>query len=192
MAYCKIGDPNATVTWQYQNDDPKRFISNIVPIDVTIGFDDEVGVWRVDTYDDMTISYIASYSGTQAESPVGIARELRTASTNRLISSDGNIAAGNVRVRSAVFTPNSQRIYRIKVLDTTGKVIFENFKETNTPPKYQVACGVACPEGFCKCEIPEYPGYCCLDCAFTAASIHAITNELKYKNLGGLPPLTLT
>lgn len=50
--------------------------------------------------------------------------------------------------------------------------------------KYSVACGGECPEGFCKCPIPEYPGYCCLDCAATAASIRSITNDLRAKKNG--------
>ncbi|MCC5625111.1 hypothetical protein LC574_29075, partial [Nostoc sp. CHAB 5715] len=47
---------------------------------------------------------------------------------------------------------------------------------------FKVSCGDECPEGFCKCPIPEYPGYCCLDCASIAASIRAITNGLRAKN----------
>ncbi|WP_218964710.1 hypothetical protein [Nostoc linckia] len=47
---------------------------------------------------------------------------------------------------------------------------------------YKVSCGDECPEGFCKCPSPEYPGYCCLDCTATAASIHAITDDLKVRN----------
>lgn len=47
---------------------------------------------------------------------------------------------------------------------------------------YKVSCGDGCPEGFCKCPSPEYPGYCCLDCSAIAGSIHAITNELRGRN----------
>jgi hypothetical protein len=50
------------------------------------------------------------------------------------------------------------------------------------PCKFSVACGGRCPENFCECPILEYPGYCCLDCSATAASIRAITNELRSKN----------
>lgn len=51
-----------------------------------------------------------------------------------------------------------------------------------TEPKFIVSCDDDCPEGFCKCIIPEYPGYCCLDCGSAAASIRSITNELRAKN----------
>ncbi|MEH2331569.1 hypothetical protein [Nostoc sp.] len=47
---------------------------------------------------------------------------------------------------------------------------------------YNVSCGNECPEGFCKCIIPEYPGYCCLDCSATATQIREITNDLRAKN----------
>ncbi|MEH1906649.1 hypothetical protein [Nostoc sp.] len=47
---------------------------------------------------------------------------------------------------------------------------------------YKVSCGDDCPEGFCKCHSDSYPGYCCLDCLATAASIRSITNELRSKN----------
>jgi hypothetical protein len=49
-------------------------------------------------------------------------------------------------------------------------------------PMYKVSCDDECPEGFCRCEIPEYPGYCCLDCAATSGNIRAITNDLRAKN----------
>lgn len=39
-----------------------------------------------------------------------------------------------------------------------------------------------CPPGTCKCHSESYPGYCCLDCSATAASIRSITNELRRKN----------
>ena len=55
-------------------------------------------------------------------------------------------------------------------------------RKYDAKPVFTVACGDDCPEGFCKCIIPEYPGYCCLDCSATAASIHAITNQLRGKN----------
>lgn len=55
----------------------------------------------------------------------------------------------------------------------------------DSPGKIEVACG-DCPPGYCRCVIPEYPGYCCLDCNATAEQIKVITNELRSKNDGHL------
>lgn len=68
----------------------------------------------------------------------------------------------------------------LKILNQNNIIIFTDTGE-NIALK-SVACDDECPEGFCKCIIPEYPGYCCLDCGATAASIRAITNELRGKN----------
>ena len=39
-------------------------------------------------------------------------------------------------------------------------------------------CIAVCPEGFCKCIIPEYPGYCCLDCKATGDRLKNIANKV--------------
>ena len=60
-----------------------------------------------------------------------------------------------------------------------GQLLFQDQGEC--PVVYDVQC-TKCPEGTCECPTPNYPGYCCLDCASTAASIRAITNNLRAKN----------
>lgn len=45
------------------------------------------------------------------------------------------------------------------------------------PGDYKVACGDECPPGMCKCPIPQYPGYCCLDCAQVAARINNLVTR---------------
>ncbi|MCC5619251.1 hypothetical protein LC605_30105 [Nostoc sp. CHAB 5836] len=75
--------------------------------------------------------------------------------------------------------PNYHPTEGIEVKDKTGKTIF---KELGIKCNCIVNCEEDCSEGFCKCPSPTYPGYCCLDCASTAASIRAITNELRAKN----------
>jgi hypothetical protein len=70
--------------------------------------------------------------------------------------------------------------YVITVKDQNNNQIFQKIGET--PVTFSVSCDDECPKGFCKCVIPGYPGYCCLDCAATAASIRSITNELRAKN----------
>ncbi|MEH2169333.1 MAG: hypothetical protein V7K41_22280 [Nostoc sp.] len=69
----------------------------------------------------------------------------------------------------------------IQIIDSMGRIFS---KTSECPIKYTVACGDDCPEGFCKCEISEYPGYCCLNCNATARSIRDITNNLRVKNYG--------
>lgn len=68
----------------------------------------------------------------------------------------------------------------IAIFDKNNNKIFLDSGEC--PINFVVTCDDDCPEGFCKCIIPEYPGYCCLDCNATAASIRAITNDLRGKN----------
>lgn len=67
----------------------------------------------------------------------------------------------------------------IQIIDSVGR-IFSKIGEC--PIEYTVSCDDDCPEGFCKCEIAEYPGYCCLDCNSIARSIRDITNDLRAKN----------
>ncbi|QHG15810.1 hypothetical protein [Nostoc sp. ATCC 53789] len=184
MSYCQIGDKTATVTYQFRGDSERFFKSNVVPINVALTRENEQpGHWTLDTYDDITTSYIFTYDGLESESPLATGRQIRTSSTNRLISADDNASAGNVRIRSAVFTPSKGVGYTIKVFNAnTSEILFQDFKEGEIPPKYTVACGDGCPEGFCRCTTPGYPGYCCLDCNSTAASIRFITNDLKGRN----------
>ncbi|MEH2437369.1 MAG: hypothetical protein V7K25_24565 [Nostoc sp.] len=179
MSYCKLEDKTATVTWHYGNGEKMTFIANTVPINVLVG-SENYGFWTVDTYDDITQSYVAHYNGTEADIPETNGRTLQTV-TGRVISTDSTTVAGSVRIRSAFFTPSTYNAY-IKVLDVSGKQIFQDSSSSSTPPIFKVACGTSCPDGYCKCEIPEYPGYCCLDCAATATSIRLITNELRSKN----------
>lgn len=91
---------------------------------------------------------------------------------------------------NGVLTPGTNDVYHpsativrqyssdwiLTVVDSLGRIIVKKY---STEPTYTVACGDECPEGFCKCIIPEYPGYCCLDCNSAAASIRSITNSLR-------------
>jgi hypothetical protein len=69
----------------------------------------------------------------------------------------------------------------LKIEDNSNGIKVINIPNCNS---FTVSCGDDCPEGFCKCEIPEYPGYCCLDCSQIAKNIRDITNDLKSKNNG--------
>ncbi len=65
------------------------------------------------------------------------------------------------------------------ITDAENRVVYDS---NNDPCNWIVTCDEDCPEGTCRCESPVYPGYCCNDCAATAASIRTITNELRVKN----------
>jgi hypothetical protein len=69
----------------------------------------------------------------------------------------------------------------IQIVNSSGNSFV---KQGECPIKYTVACDDGCPEGFCKCSSPEYPGYCCLDCNATANEIRSITQSLKAHNNG--------
>ncbi|MBN3924004.1 hypothetical protein [Nostoc sp. NMS4] len=84
--------------------------------------------------------------------------------------------SGAITIISNVFTSGGNSGLIIK--DANNNILLTiPVSECN----YQISCGDECPEGFCKCIIPEYPGYCCLDCTAIAASIREITNSLRGK-----------
>ncbi len=72
--------------------------------------------------------------------------------------------------------PNNRGVI---IRDMKGAIIFD---DDNIDCNWNVQCDDDCPEGTYKCYSPVYPGYCCLDCASTAAKIRAITNDLRSKN----------
>lgn len=65
------------------------------------------------------------------------------------------------------------------IKDRNGTVLYD---DDTADCLGNVVCDDDCPPGTCKCSSPVYPGYCCNDCASTAASIHTITSELRAKN----------
>jgi hypothetical protein len=75
--------------------------------------------------------------------------------------------------------PSSNKNTGVIIRDARGLIIFD---DDNIDCNWDVQCDDDCPEGTYKCPSPFYPGYCCLDCASTSASIRAITNDLRSKN----------
>lgn len=184
--FCKIGDIKATVTWVWNNELPKKYQTKVIPIEVTVKkLESEIGTWTTRTYDTITLppGNPFSYQGDDQDSPITVnTRTIASAKDGRVLYSDASFNAGAIQYLGTVFTPNVANKYQIIISNTSGIELFKEEKDTTIPPKYEVACGEECPEGFCKCITPEYPGYCCLDCNSTAASIRAITNDLKGKN----------
>ncbi len=60
----------------------------------------------------------------------------------------------------------------------------EIFKTQVKNCDYSVTCDDECPEGYLKCVIPEYPGYCCIPCDDIKSGIIGITAILKGINNG--------
>lgn len=173
MLYCKLGDKSATVTWKWENQPTKKFISKVVPIDVTVDPVSEssgntMGTWTMDTYDNITASSPFSYAGDASDSPVFSGRKILSAKDGRELYSDGSTYAGDIRARNIKFTPdsiNSINGYKITISNSTGGKLFEEKKFNVPAPTYEVACGENCPPGHVRCESLSYPGYCCMPCS---------------------------
>lgn len=184
MLYCKLEDKTATVTWKWENQPTKKFISKVVPIDVTVDAISEssggtTGTWSMITYDNITVSSPFSYVGDTSDSPVFSARKILSAKDGRELYSDGSIQAGSIRARDIKFTPDGISGYKITISNSTGGKLFEEKKLNLPPPTYEVACGENCPEGYVRCETSTYPGYCCLPCKPTAAKINNLASKIR-------------
>ncbi|MEH1971110.1 hypothetical protein [Nostoc sp.] len=170
MQYCNIEDQKATITWSWDNGATfKQYFSQVVPVVVNIeatAIDgtNVTGTWTLDTYDDITSSYIFSYRGDSADSPVFNNRTITSAKDGRVLSSDPNDSAGLVRARDIKFTPDSIGGYKIIISTVSGTKLYEDKKTIDHPPIYEVACGDNCPKGSHKCTHNKYPGYCCVPC----------------------------
>ncbi|MDZ8190013.1 MAG: hypothetical protein RMX96_34905 [Nostoc sp. ChiSLP02] len=98
------------------------------------------------------------------------------AGAERLVYSNFSILSGHPIVLSSNFVIDSSANKYLRVTNASGQLIAQ-LKADNC--NFDVACSEDCPAGKCKCATDSYPGYCCLDCAATAANIKAITNELR-------------
>lgn len=96
-------------------------------------------------------------------------------------SVDGILSPGfdDVYYSPTVSVSHSPGEWELTITNTSGLAHRIRYP---SKPMYKVSCDDECPEGFCKCVIPEYPGYCCLDCTATAASIRSIINDLRVRN----------
>lgn len=66
-------------------------------------------------------------------------------------------------------------LYTLKIFDARGLVYSQTFDKQ---PEYTIQCG-DCPEGYCKCDSTDYPGYCCLPCKPTAQKISNLAERIK-------------
>lgn len=90
-----------------------------------------------------------------------------------------NYVPGSAVINRAIKCPTAIGNKCSIIISHNGQSIHKD--QGACPTIYDVQCK-RCPEGTCECKTPIYPGYCCLDCSTTAASIRTITNELKTKN----------
>ncbi|MBH8561646.1 hypothetical protein I8748_05540 [Nostoc sp. CENA67] len=187
--YCSANDDKATIIWQWTGEDKKKYESSKVPVQVDISSvnitgDSNMGTWSMRTYDTKTLppGNPLTYRGTSTESPVTInTREIRTSGTNRLIYQDGSVSAGAIQYLDIQFTPDPTTKYRITISDINGNQLFQEEKQADSPPKYEVACGNGCPSGYHKCNHDKYPGYCCIPCVDTADKIRNLASKLGKK-----------
>lgn len=184
MLYCKLEDKTATVTWTWKNEPTKKYISDVVPVGVTVetvstGSTSLLGTWSMITYDTITANSPFSYRGDTQDSPVFSNRRILSAKDGRELYSDGSTYAGPIQVRDIKFTPDTASGYKITISNSNGSKLLEDKKTTDSPPTYEVACGENCPEGYIKCETTTYPGYCCLPCKATAEKINNLASKIR-------------
>ncbi|MBC6436215.1 hypothetical protein FM036_45630 [Nostoc sp. HG1] len=195
MPYCKIGD-KPTLSYQFRGQSEKIVKFHFSPVDVIVK---SVQTNSTDNYsaEGFQVSaystndfFVKSYIVTDYYIEDGkISQDSYDYRYNFLLY--GKQCGFVEYVGLAYVSPSSIVIDRnIKCpipeeSETCIKVSYKNriiFKDQSMASvTFSVSCG-DCPEGFCRCVIPEYPGYCCLDCNATAAKIRTITNELRSKN----------
>jgi hypothetical protein len=190
--HCAIDDSKAVIAWQWSGENEKKYESKTVPVQVEVKpvntqGESNMGTWSMRTYDNFTLppGNPFSYRGTATESPVTAnIRTIQTAGTNRIIYQDSSISAGNIQYSNILFTPDLVTKYQIIISDTNGNQLFKDEKTSDTPPKYNVACGDGCPPNHIKCKCDSYPGYCCIPCNEIKGGIAAATAAVRGINRG--------
>jgi hypothetical protein len=202
MSYCDIGD-KPKVTYHFNNSSPVDVQLQSSPIEVTTGEapSDHTSNYNPEGYQitfgspqaqyGVISTTVVDYKITYLDRGVfdsDTAYYIKVVSCGeKEFPPDVNgypgikMSSSNVTIDSAINCPTPNKDdskCEIKIL-SNGSVIFHDKGEC--PVNYTVACG-RCPPGTCECKIDAYPGYCCLDCNSTAASIRTITNELRAKN----------
>lgn len=187
MIYC-IGASKATITVSINNQIVEKVISNLPAVNVNLqhgqtaqiqgaGVDlnncGQLNNYAIREYNGF-LTFVAISVVTPASNPAGFCSGLKPA-----VNGETTSGTDDVYHSSAKIIRQYSSDWVLTVIDSAGRIIT---REYLIEPTYTVACDDECPEGFCKCLTPEYPGYCCLNCASTAASIRTITNELRGKN----------
>jgi hypothetical protein len=196
MQFCKLEDGTAIVEWQWQGDTTSiKFETGITPILVEVtqfsagappnnNCGTLYGVWSMKTSDNVTSGNNFSYNGFEQESPIVNNRSIFANCSGRLIYSDGSTQAGAIQISDLLFTPSNQSGYTIKISDTIGNQLKTDSRLIDSPPRYEVACGQECPDGYMKCPSNQYPGYCCVKCAEIKQGIISAKEAVRRVNNG--------
>lgn len=191
MSYCTTEDTSALLTYIDGENIRKEVTFKNVPIEVTVSDIDKESFFfdggrPLNHFAPGEITGV-SCTGTfrqigdnpSTELPCTYILSTAVITGNRLQSEfDSTYSDNTGDMTFKVDYKSTQNIIRVF---SNGELIFKDVGVA--PITFKVECiRVRCPEGFCECPIPVYPGYCCLDCAATAANIRAITNDLKGKN----------
>jgi len=188
---CSPGD-KPIITYRFGNGNERRYQSDFAPIDVIIGNQpiDTTSNFNREGYK------ITFYSPNNFRTYAVFIKDYYL---NFFSLTNGYPEMNFLECNKSSFTPfGSVDISTIVInyaekcptqhVDTQKasiEIFYNNLRifqdQGNAPIAFNVQCG-KCPPGTCECVSPIYPGYCCLDCSATAASIRAITNELRAKN----------
>jgi len=189
--YCKVGD-KPTVTYQFTGQAQKIFKSNFAPIDVVVAgapigstsnyVKDGFGLQIYSTNNFFYVNYtILDYYIIDS----GGALQFRYALWVRTCGSASFVSSVNVDPATTTINLNSKCPTAQREKPKTsiqviynGLVIFQDQAEGSVI--FSVQCG-RCPDGYCECSSPVYPGYCCLDCNQVLSEIAAITALAKSK-----------
>lgn len=193
MSYCN-GEKKATVAYTSKAGISTKFFTNNVPIDVDCNDESRTGQF-IFTLKDYGYAGNCQSSGIlYTDDIIGDSYQVfSTTNPGPYVNCpwyEVNFFIGENKINSFLksfrysITQSPNPSYSVggkflKIKDASGRVIF---KAEVKNCSQQITCGDECPEGFCKCSSPGYPGYCCLDCAATAANIRTITNDLRLKN----------
>lgn len=88
----------------------------------------------------------------------------------RFLLAGASLMSGALSIINDVFTGDGASGLIIK--DASNNTLF------NIPVSqcnYKISCDNDCPNGYCKIDCEQYPGYCCI----SEAKIQNLTNELK-------------
>ncbi|MEH2145296.1 hypothetical protein [Nostoc sp.] len=188
---CSPGD-KPTVTYQFGSGGKRVYKSDYAPIEVitkqqpistTENYNREGykvtysspnnGIYLSVIVKDYYFSYASTYMGHPGM------QVLRCGDT--AYTGNGNIDISTLTIDRNTKCPTQQQDaqkYTIEIFYNNQRIFVD---QGPAPITFDIQCG-KCPQGTCECPTPVYPGYCCLDCASTAANIRTITNELKTKN----------
>jgi hypothetical protein len=179
MSYC-TGKRKAIVTYTKPNKQRVKYESTQVPINV-LTEQDTPGTYRFYGIGDDDRAYSFTASGKNPGYSLNV----------------GFNSRGYTPTMDGVFIqPQNYYFVRAYGIEELVKPVVgcqikitgsgNNFTDAIECPNgsFEVACDDECPEGYLKCEIAQYPGYCCIPCNEIKAGIISATAALRSINNG--------